>query len=154
MLCEYRKEVPEGSPSAPQPPPLLALAKPMGLTSKHAQRQLQKGDKYQHKASVPWHSPFLRQRRETEERKSGSEELLSVLSGASQLPLHASRPSPVILHFVPMRYIIALLVDIQPMCGDVLQLLTARHRNRVQANLPDMEFAYTQTLISSEMHFV
>lgn len=76
-----------------------------------------------------------------------------MLSRASQA-LHASSPSPVILHFVPMRYIIALLVDIQPICGDVLQLLTARHQNRVQANLPDMEFAYTQTLISSEMHFV
>lgn len=77
-----------------------------------------------------------------------------MLSGTSQLPLRAGSPSPVTVRFVLMKYIIALLVDIQPTCGEVLQLLTARHRNRAQANLPDMEFAYTQTLISSEMHFV
>lgn len=53
-----------------------------------------------------------------------------------------------------MKHITALLVDIQATCEDVFQLFTASHRNRVQANLLADEFAYTQALISSEMHFV
>ena len=57
------------------------------------------------------------------------------------LPLKPGSPSPVILHFIPMKHIAALLVDIQPTCKDVFQLFTARNRNRVQANLLATEFA-------------
>lgn len=70
------------------------------------------------------------------------------------LPLKPGSLSPVILHFIPMKHMTALLVDIQPTYEDVFQLFTARHLNRVQANLLATEFAYTQALISSEMHFV
>lgn len=69
------------------------------------------------------------------------------------LLLKPGSPSYVILHFIAM-HITALLVDIHPTCKDIFQLFPARHRNRGQANLVAIEFAYIQALISSEMHFV
>lgn len=57
------------------------------------------------------------------------------------LPLKPGSLSPVILHFIPMKHVTTLPVDIQPTWEDVFELFTARHRNRVQANLLATEFA-------------